>query len=84
MTYRVDVEHVDGEVVGGEVHRAEELLERHHFPFARLAHLQSTDDHDDHFEVGLYLMLYFTINIPMILFIDTYPKGMALEEITQF
>ena len=47
MTYRVDVEHVDGEVVGGEVHRAEELLERHHLPVARLAHLQSTDDHDD-------------------------------------
>ena len=38
-SYRVDVEHVDGEVVGGEVHGAEELLQRHHSPLARLAHL---------------------------------------------
>ena len=44
MTYRVDVEHVDGEVVGGEVHRAEELLERHHLPVARLAHLSTLCD----------------------------------------
>ena len=46
-SYRVDVEHVDGEVVGRQVHRAEELLERHHLPVARFTHLQSTDDHDD-------------------------------------
>ena len=39
LSYRVDVEHVDGEVVGGEVHGAEELLQRHHSPLARLAHL---------------------------------------------
>ena len=38
-SYRVYVEHVDGEVVGGEVHGAEELLQRHHSPLARLAHL---------------------------------------------
>ena len=43
-SYRVYVEHVDGEVVGGEVHRAEELLQRHHLPVARLAHLHSTVD----------------------------------------
>ena len=70
----MDVEHVDGEVVGGEVHRAEELLERHHLPVARLAHLQSTDDHDDHFEVGLYLMYLLHNQYPNDL-IYTYPKG---------
>ena len=46
MTYRVDVEHVDGEVVGREVHRAEELLEGHHPPVTRLAHLSTDDDYD--------------------------------------
>ena len=40
LTHRVDVEHVDGEVVGSEVHGAEELLQRHHLPVTRLAHLK--------------------------------------------
>ena len=38
--YRVDVEHIDGEVIGGQIHFIKDLVERHLLPVAI-----QTDDH---------------------------------------